>query len=376
MRILHLYAGNLYGGIERLLATYAEQREQCPELVPYFGLCFEGRLAKELRAAGVEVYILGEVRLSRPWTTWRARRRLNRLLAGPVQFDAILTHASWPHAVFASTIARRKLPLIFVAHDAYRELTAVDRAAARIKPDRIIANSAYTASTIATLFPNSRCDVRHLPVPAPPMMDRMATRREIRAALDSRIDRIVIICSARMEHWKGQTLLLQALADLKGDQWECWIVGGAQRSEEQHYVNGLNRQADDAGIRARVKFLGQRNDVPLLLAAADIYCQPNIGPEPFGIAFIEALYAGLPVVTTRLGAPAEFIDETCGKLTPPGDCVAVASILQQLIDDGWVRQLLSAGGPQRAGALCDVPRQLDVEHKLILAAVDARRNTT
>ena len=56
------------------------------------------------------------------------------------------------------------------------------------------------------------------------------------------------------------------------------------------------------GIADRVRFLGERFDVPRLLAAADVHCQPNSGPEPFGIAFIEALYASLPVVSTRIGA--------------------------------------------------------------------------
>ena len=75
--------------------------------------------------------------------------------------------------------------------------------------------------------------------------------------------------------------------------------GGAQRSHEAVYLAELRQAADRAGIGDRVRFLGQRTDVPDLLAAADVFCQPNTGPEPFGIAFVEALYAGLPVVTRR-----------------------------------------------------------------------------
>ena len=56
----------------------------------------------------------------------------------------------------------------------------------------------------------------------------------------------------------------------------------------------------------------QRDDVPRLLAAADIFCQPNLGPEPFGIGFVEALSAGLPVITTATGGALEIVDGDCG----------------------------------------------------------------
>ena len=66
----------------------------------------------------------------------------------------------------------------------------------------------------------------------------------------------------------------------------------------------------------RVRFLGQRSDIPDVLGAADIHCQPNVDPEPFGVAFVEALHAGLPVVTTAIGAAPEVVDATCGVLVP------------------------------------------------------------
>ena len=97
-----------------------------------------------------------------------------------------------------------------------------------------------------------------------------------------------------------------------------------------------------------MRFLGQRADVPRLMAAADIFCQPDIGPEPFGIVFIEALYAGLPVVTSAFGGAVEIVDETCGILTAPGDTAAVATAVRSLIQDPSRRQPgcggLSPGG--------------------------------
>ena len=112
----------------------------------------------------------------------------------------------------------------------------------------------------------------------------------------------------------------------------------------------LRTAANRAGIADRVRFLGQRADVPRLMAAADVFCQPNIGPEPFGIVFVEALYAGLPVVTSGFGGAAEIVDQTCGVLTTPGDPEAVAAALREL-DPGPVKATGAGGGRPKPGGV-------------------------
>ena len=108
-RLLHLYACNLYGGVESYLVTLAKLRHLVPHVEPHFGLCFPGRLRDELAATGVTVHDLGAVRFSRPWTGLAARRRLKRLLR-EVKFDAVVTHSCWPHAVFAPVARRAGVP--------------------------------------------------------------------------------------------------------------------------------------------------------------------------------------------------------------------------------------------------------------------------
>ncbi len=175
-----------------------------------------------------------------------------------------------------------------------------------------------------------------------------------------------------MEEWKGQALHLEALGrltDLTG--WVCWLVGGAQRSGEMQYLARLKKRAEELGIADHVRFPGQRSDVEKLLAAADIYCQPNTGPEPFGIAFIEALYAGLPVVTTAIGGACEIVDESCGVLVPPQDKDALAESLRSLIQDQIRRARLGAAGPARARKLCDVKTQMQQLHECFVEVVSA-----
>lgn len=353
MRVLHLNAGNLYGGIETYLVTLARCRGLCPEMEPEFGLCFRGRLWDELTAVGVPVHDLGAVRMSRPWTVLGARGRLRRVLRGTA-FGAAVAHGNWPHAVFAPVVRRAGVRLANAVHGELANPTWLDRWAARTAPDVVIANSQFTATPAAKLFEGAPVEVVYLPVPAPEPFDRAAARRAVRAELGTPDDAVVVLQASRLEEWKGQCVHLDALARLKDvPGWVAWFAGGAQKVGEAFYRTELERIAASAGIADRVRFLGQRADVPRLVAAADIYCQPNTGPEPFGLVYVEALAAGLPVVASGFGGAVEIVDDRCGALTPPGDAGAVAAALRELISDPVRRAALGAAGPRRATELCD-----------------------
>ena len=139
-------------------------------------------------------------------------------------------------------------------------------------------------------------------------------------------------------------------------RWRVWIAGSAQRPHEQAYEAEL--QASVRSMEARVTFLGERNDVAALMRASDVYCQPNTRPEPFGIAFVEALHAARPVVTIGMGGACEIVTEHCGMLVPPGDERALATALESLVVDPALRRRLGQAGPERARALCDPADQL------------------
>ena len=350
IRVLHCVAGNLYGGIETLLATLARARALAPGMGPEFALCFEGRLSEELRGAGVPVHMTGPARFSRPWTVWGSRRSLGRVLATR-SLDVVVTHGCWPHLLFGPVARRSGKPLVYWMHDRINGDQWVERVAARTLPDLTLVNSRGTAETLPKLFPNGPSDVLYYPVSPPrPSGNRAKTRN----ALGASDETTVILQTSRMEPWKGHALLIAALGRLRAKAgWSAWIAGGAQRPHERAYLASLQAAVGTAGIGDRVRFLGDRADVPDLLAAADVHCQPNTGPEPFGIAFVEALYARLPLVSTRMGGAAEIVDESCGLLVPPADPTALAEALARLIDEPETRDRLGAAGPERARLLCD-----------------------
>jgi glycosyltransferase involved in cell wall biosynthesis len=151
-----------------------------------------------------------------------------------------------------------------------------------------------------------------------------------------------------MTERKGHARLLRTLSTLKSLHWTCWIVGGPQKEREIAYFDTLKCLAGELGIAERVRFLGTRNDVPQLLAAADIFCHPNTyPPEPFGIAFVEALQAGLPVVTSAMGGAMEIVSDDCGFLIPPEDNAALAKSLRTLLMDDCLRRKMSASARAR-----------------------------
>jgi glycosyltransferase involved in cell wall biosynthesis len=365
MRVLHVTAGKLYGGIESYLVTLARYRHLAPEMEPSFALCFAGRLSEELGQAGARVSLLGEARFSRPWTVWRARRQFARVLdqEGP---RVVVCHECWPHALFASVVRRRGLSLVFAAHGLHEGGHWLERWARRHPPRLAVANSRQTQTSLTGLFRGVPRAVVYPPVPAPMLADRGATRARLRAALGAAPEAVVILQAARLEPGKGQELLLQALGllgDLPG--WVCWLAGGAQRPQEHAYLDGLRRKAGGLGLAQRVRFLGQRRDVHELMAAADLHCQPNLSPEAFGVAFVEAAHAGLPVVTTALGAALDVVGAESGVLVPPADKVALAGVLRRLVGDEALRRQLGSNGPARAAELCDPGKRLRQWHDLL-----------
>ncbi len=369
LRVLHLNAGNLYGGVETFLTTLAEFRSLCPGMEPHFGACYEGRLTQELLAAGAPVHLLTPVRLSRPWTLWRARRRLRELLEKE-HFDLIVCHMAWSLVVFSPAARAVGVKVAFWQHGIQNRTTWLDSLAHRMKPNVAIANSRYTAGSVRQHFPNTASQVIYYPgrLLEAPEAERWRAGVRQEQAVDE--DTTVILQVSRMESWKGHLLHLHALARLKSPgKWVCWIAGGPQNAKEAQYFAHLAETAKELGIADRVRLLGQRSDVPKLLAAADIFCQPNQEPEPFGLVFVEALWAGRPVVTTAMGGALEIINASCGILTDPGNADSLSLALQRLIESRELRSQLGQAGPARARQLCDPATQLKELKELLQAAI-------
>lgn len=365
MRVLHVHSGNMYGGVETLLITLARYRDLCPEMEPHFALCFKGLLSEELASADASVYLLNNVRVSRPLTVWRARHALGDLLRRN-HFDTVVCHSAWSKVIFGPAVRSAGMPLVQWLHDAATGRHWLERWARRMPPDLALCNSHFTAGTLPNMYPHVRTEMVYYPVASPESHYSTADRVAVRAGLSTPQEATVIVQVSRMESWKGHALHLEALGLLSDlPNWMCWQIGGGQRPHEVQYMEELKSRAARLGIAERIRFLGQRSDVARLLATADIHCQPNTGPEPFGITFIEALLAGLPVVTTAIGGACEIVNDSCGVLVPPDDAHALAASLRRLIQNRDLRTSLGVAGRIRARKLCGPLTQMQHLYKVL-----------
>lgn len=360
LRVLHVSSGNLFGGVEAMLLALA----QCPggrlAMDTRIALCHEGRLSQALRNGGSSVLVLPSPRASRPVTVLRARAALAETLARE-SFDCVVCHAPWVHAIFGPTVRDADIPLALWLHGPVSGRHWSERWAGWTLPALVICASRFIARTVPKLYPGIPTVIVHPPVDVSPRLVPVGERRRIREELNTPEAAVAIIQASRTEAWKGHEMLLDALAQLRDvPRWVWWQVGGPQRAFEIAYLQSLRERADQLGIIDRVRFVGERTDVPRLLAAADIHCQANLRPEPFGIVFVEALAAGLPVVTMAMGGATEIVDETCGLLVPPGDTATLAGALRLLIDDPSLRARLAAGASARARQISGSVRQADL----------------
>lgn len=354
----------MYGGVETFLATLARESAAAPEMESRFVVCFEGRFSQELGELGNAPHVVGHVRVSRPHTVIRARRALAALLRRE-PFDVVVCHQPWPYVLFGGVARRAGRPVVLWVHMATEGDHWLERLARRVRPDLAICNSRFTAAQTARWLPGL---IEHVycPVSVPHGADAEADRAALRRSLQTPAQDVVVMQASRLESWKGQHVLLGALATLREvPGWTCWIAGGVQRPSEAAYSEQLQAMARDRGIANRVRFLGERTDVPRLLAAADVFCQPNTAPEPFGLALVEALQAGVPVVTSGVGGACEIVDDSCGVLTPAGDASALAAALLRLIADPARVRRLGDAARMRSRAICDPTRQMRRIHDVL-----------
>lgn len=138
-----------------------------------------------------------------------------------------------------------------------------------------------------------------------------------------------LISVGRLTGQKDFTNLLRAFALLRQNRPDLntslQIVGDGELRAD------LEALAAHLELRGAVTFLGARDDVPALLRSANIYVQSSAW-EGFGMAIAEAMDAGLPVVSTDCGGPAEVLDGL-GRLVPPGNSGALAAAIAATADD-------------------------------------------
>ncbi len=170
-----------------------------------------------------------------------------------------------------------------------------------------------------------------------------AARQRVRAALGIADGQVAVLAVSRLVWHKGYPELAPAMRTIP--EAALWVVGERLASDRGQDMAELLR---NAGLGDRLRLLGYRDDVPELMAAADIFALPSRF-EGLPMSVIEAMLTGLPVVAANVRGPAEqVVPEITGLLVPPGDAPALTAALRRLIADPALRARMGAAGRERA----------------------------
>jgi glycosyltransferase involved in cell wall biosynthesis len=163
--------------------------------------------------------------------------------------------------------------------------------------------------------------------------------------------RPLVVAVGRLAGPKDALTLVRALSAVPGRAFTALVVGdGPDRPSVEAEVRRL-------GLQDAVTLAGTREDVPALLARADVFALSSRS-EGAPLSILEAMAVGLPVVASRVGGVPELVvDGETGLLVPPGDPAAMADALGRLLADAGLRRRLGAAGRARAQRCFDVRRQ-------------------
>jgi glycosyltransferase involved in cell wall biosynthesis len=178
---------------------------------------------------------------------------------------------------------------------------------------------------------------------------------------------------SRLAEWKGQHVLIEALASTP--DFHAVFVGDALFDGDEVYKHRLLRLAEEVGVSDRTHFLGFRDDVPALMRAVDVVVHTSTAPEPFGRVIVEGMLAHRPVIATKAGGAVEIIrDGDTGFLVPPGDAPALADALHKMSNSPKQVQSLASAGRADATARFTVNamnRSLDALIQALVVSSDA-----
>jgi glycosyltransferase involved in cell wall biosynthesis len=319
---------SLLGGAERILLDHATALSG-----PVALACPEGLLAERGRAAGIEVVSLKRRRvelratvgnrLAMPLRMWAQGREVHKI-ASELQPGCVVAWGMRPLLSCAAGLRglRPRQRLVFQHNDLLPGplISRGVRAAARradltIALSQAIADDLDPDHKLAIEIVRPGVDLTHFRPAAHPSPDQ-PTALLLGAIVD----------------WKRPDLALEivALAARELPDLRLKVAGAPLAEAGGELLADLKRRAGQPDLAGRVDFAGQVEDTPAALAGSTclLHCADR---EPYGMALVEALACGRPVVAPGAAGPLEIVDVSCGALYPPGDAHAGAAALVDVI---------------------------------------------
>ncbi len=344
VKILHLVEDLKIGGLEMVIASIVLGLDKAKYQSQVWCLARGGDVATELIGKGVTVRILGERSYHNPLRVLH----LARLIRGE-KFRIIHTHG-----YFAGTFGRMagiiaRVPVIIAhVHSAYHEYALrnllMENILSRFSDRIICVSKAVQRFVIETekIRDNKTCLIYNAANISPSLLgDEARCRERERLGIDKQ--EVVITIVASLTPNKGHLVLLDAFAQVvkKYPLTKLLVVGAGPLMEK------LRDITSHLGVASKVIFTGQRRDIASLLQLSDISLLPSITREGLGIALIEAMATGLPLIGTKVGGIPEVIEHNGnGLLVSPGNSPELAAAIGTLVQDGEMRKRMGRKGEE------------------------------
>ena len=317
------------GGVERgtVEMTQAIVRAGGTALVASQG----GRLVAGVERAGGRHFSL-RLNGKNPWAMWRNAAALAQLIR---RYRVEIVHARSRAPAWSALLACRRTGAHFLTtyHALYGEDFPLKRRynAVMARGERVIAISRYVAEQLLARHRVDPARVRVIPRGVDPAVfdpDAVEPKRIARIMDAWRLPEgaRTVVLAGRLTPWKGQSVLIDALARL-GQPELCAVLIGSDRGHPRYAVS-LVRQAERLGVVGQLRLVGECDDMPAALLLADVVVSASTRPEGFGRTVIEAQAMRRPVIATDHGGAVETVaDGVTGWRVPPGDVSALAAAI-------------------------------------------------
>jgi L-malate glycosyltransferase len=347
----------------RLLAALPPEHERAVVCPP------GGALAQTLQDRGVRRFDLAGTRLSFALHPLRTALDLARLARSALAvaraaraFQADVIHANSIRAGLIALLAHRLggPPVVVQCHDHLPRSRAGDltrRVVAR-GAEVVVAVTDTTAARFNDGLPRPKATRVYISVDHSRFHGLAGRGSTIRSELGLGNDIALLVHVAQITPWKGQDTSIRALSALR-DRVDAHllIVGevafSSQRFDNSGFNTSLRELTQKLEVEDAVHFLGQRSDVPALMATADLLLLPS-WDEPFGLVVAEAMACCTPPLATNEGGVGEYvIDGVNGRLLPPHDPGAWASAAVEVLRDRVLLDRMGQAAAETAGRFND-----------------------
>ena len=330
--ILQILPALVTGGVERGTLEIAEA--QVAAGFRAFVASAGGPLVAPLEKLGAR-HVALPLDSKTPWALWRNAATLAALMRD----EGIgIIHARSRAPAWSGLLAARRTGARFVTtyHGSYNENFPGKRLynSVMARGDRVIAFSRHIEALILARHAVDPARLRVIPRGVDPrIFDPAAVSADavvaLRTAWGLPEGRPVILLPGRITRWKGQAVLVRAMAKLPGNAIAL-LVG--DREAKHDFAAALEAEIAAAGLGDRVRLVGHVTDMATALLLADVVVHASIEAEAFGRTVIEAQAMARPVIAADLGGPRETVEEgVTGWRVPPGDADALAFALARVL---------------------------------------------